>query len=138
MSKKARFALCCPMVTIFICLIVFCGCSIKAGGIDTQTHFSYPNSNVTPLGPVSSSFSKTGIIFPPSVTGADVKGLMDKALAQKAGADLVINSKIDTKYTIYPLFFFNIYTVDMTLAGTAANMEVGIQELDENLKKFGY
>ncbi len=104
------------------------------GTTGTKTHFAYPNSNVTPLGAVSSSISKSAIFLPPQINEADIKQLMDQAFSQKAGADLVINYKLDTTVTMIPLVFINFYKLEMKLDGTAAKMEVGIKEL-QALKK---
>jgi hypothetical protein len=37
-------------------------CSIKDGKLTTQSKFSFPNSNVIPIGPVTASVSSTGFI----------------------------------------------------------------------------
>ena len=42
---------------ISLCAITGCS-SINAGHFDIQNHFSYPNSNVTPLGQVKSTLTR--------------------------------------------------------------------------------
>lgn len=122
-------------ITISFCIM---GCSMKMGSFDTQTHFTYPNSNITPLGSVESSRSKTTFIIPPAISAEDVRGLISEALKKKPGADLIINYGVDTKLTIIPIPIFSIFMLDMTLSGTAVKMEVGRKELQEQLKKFDY
>jgi hypothetical protein len=106
-------------------MFAFSGCSTKFGDFAEQTHFSFPNSNVKPLGHVEASKVKWGFVIPPSLTADDVREMINEALAQKAGADLVINYKTDTKVTGIPF----VYKLTMTLSGTAVSMEVGEQEL---------
>jgi hypothetical protein len=116
---------------ISICLAMFAisGCSTKMGAIGDKSHFTYPNSNVEPLGNVSVQISKTGIIFPKSFEKEDVREMFSKALSQKAGADLLINYKLDTKFTSWVIL--PVYTTTMTIEGTAAKMTVGKKELLE-------
>ncbi len=123
------------ILVVAISLVSF-GCSTKIGGTGTQSHFSYPNSNVKPLGKVSASLSKTSWLVFPTITEADVKSLMDKALAQKSGADLLINYSIDTKVTSIP--FLMLTYMDVTIEGTAVSMDVGKQNLQELIKNYGY
>jgi hypothetical protein len=111
--------------------LVSTGCSLKLGNIGEKTHFSYPNSNIKPLGHVQASKSKRSFIIPPTLTADDVRGLMNDALSQKAGADLIINYKVDTQITVIPIPIFTIYTLELTLSGTAVSMEVGQQELEQ-------
>lgn len=123
--------------TIFIILVFFvcAGCSLTMGKFDTNTHFAYPNSNITPLGQVKVATNKSSILIPPFIAYDDVKELINKGLAQKPGADLIINYKVDTTVTSYLGLF---YTLEVTLEGTAVKMEVGKQELEEAIKKSRY
>lgn len=116
-------------ITIIITMFAFSGCSTKFGDFAEQTHFSFPNSNVKPLGHVEASKIKWGFVIPPSLTADDVREMINEVLAQKAGADLVINYKTDTKFTVIPIPIFSVYKLTMTLSGTAVSMEVGEQEL---------
>jgi len=118
--------------------LIIAGCSTKMGGYAEKTHFAYPNSNVKPLGAVDSTLSKTTFIIPPTISADDVRTLIGDALKKKPGADLIINYSTDTKLTIIPIPIFSIYTMEMTLSGTAVSMEVGRKELQDNLKKFDY
>jgi hypothetical protein len=119
-------------------LIFTAGCSAKFGSFEEKSHFAFPNSNVKPLGQVSVEKSKTSFIIPPSLDAADVRELLGQALQQKAGADLVINYKVDTKITVIPIPIFSIFTLTMSLSGTAVSMEVGEKELMETIKQVGY
>lgn len=124
---------------IFGICILFSGCSLKMGSFSEQTHFTYPNSNVKPLGYVKAALSKTSYFIPPAITNEDVTNLMNDALAQKSGADLIINYRVNTINTCYPFDVMPIFwKTDIILEGTAVNMEVGIQELQETVEKSKY
>ncbi len=121
------------IVTLFF-LSIITGCSMKAGSFDTETHFSFPNSNVTPLGQVKSTLSRWSFLASP-VEGDDALNLVNEAISQKSGADLMINYTLDTKMTMFPLF---IYKTDMVVDGTAAKMNIGEQELQNKLDIVKY
>ncbi len=126
-------------ITLAVALsFLIIGCSMKMGSYAEKTHFAYPNSNIKPLGEVSSSLSRTTFIIPPMITADDVRMLISDALKKKPGADLIINYSTDTQLTIIPIPIFSIYTMEMTLSGTAVSMEVGRKELQEQLKQFNY
>jgi len=115
-------------------LFAMAGCSVKGGQFRDETNFSFPNSNVTPLGSVKSTMSRWSFLTTP-IGEADALLLLKDAIGQKAGADLVINYTLDTKVTVFPLF---IYKTDMVLEGTAAKMEVGEQDLRSVLDQIEY
>lgn len=121
-------------IVVTLPLGVITGCAVTAGHFNTETHFSFPNSNVVPLGQVKSTMSRWSFLFP-NVTGDEALGLMKEAIAQQSGADLVINYVLDTKTTIFPPF---IYKTDMVLEGTAAKMEIGEQELRSVIEQVEY
>lgn len=104
------------------------------GGFNSETHFSFPNSNVTPLGQVKSSLSKWSIGLLP-VDSGDALNLVNEAIAQKSGANLMLNYIIDTRITIFLPF---VYKADMLVEGTAAKMEIGEQELQSILNQVQY
>ncbi len=110
------------------------GCSIKAGHFNPESHFSFPNSNVQPLGQVKATRSKWSFLFP-NVTGDDTLELMKEAISQQSDADLVVNYVLDTRTTILPIF---IYKTDMVFEGTAAKMIIGEQELRSVLEQAPY
>ncbi len=122
---------------VIVCM-VFSGCSTILGGFYEQTHFSYPNSNIKPLGHVKAALSKTSVFIPPVVTEEDIRSLLNKALAQQSEADLIINYRTNTINTVYiptlPIF----WKTDVILEGTAVSMEVGAQELQEAVEKSKY
>ncbi len=121
-------------ITVFLFLYVLAGCSLKQGSFDNQSHFSFPNSNVTPLGQVKSSLSCWGfLVFP--LESDDALNLVNEAIAQKPGADLMINYVLDTKLGGLPPLF---YKVDMTVEGTAAKMQIGEQGLGTTLDQVKY
>lgn len=122
-------------LTLIIASMFFVGCTIKQGDFAPETHFSYPNSNVKPLGQVKASIKKASFIKTPDITAEDVNKLFEDALGQKPGADLIINYKTTTTSTMYPLptpmgIIIPLYnTVQIDLEGTAASMDIGLQEL---------
>jgi len=138
MKFTNRFEKSTIMIFATLFLVFTAGCSMKFGSFNEKSHFAFPNSNVKPLGQVTAETSKTSFIIPPSLEATDVRHLLSQALKQKAGADLVINYKVDTKITVIPIPIFNIFTLTMTLSGTAVSMEVGEKELMETIKQVEY
>ena len=106
---------------------------MKGGGYGTNSHFSFPNSNVKPLGQVKSEMIKWGFLVDPTAPD-DMLVLLDKALAKKPGAELLLNYSIDTETTLFPLF----KRKKITVTGTAATMKVGSQHLKAILEKVKY
>lgn len=106
------------------------GCSTTLGSFKPATHFTYPNSNVRPLGHISISQKEGRFLFPPELSKEKILKLMNDALTQKPGADMIINYRIDTTYTTF--LFYTIQTIK--LEGTPVDMEVGEQELLEKSK----
>lgn len=111
-------------VVIFI-LVMVSSCAIRVGTVVPNSHYVYPNSNVTPLGHTYSEIKKTGIIVPPNFKAQDVDRLYNDALAKHAGADVILDYSVDTKVTSFFIFHF----LKTTLVGTAAQMEVGKQDI---------
>jgi len=111
------------------------GCSTTQGTFEPTTHFGFPNSNIQPLGHISTSISEGKFLIPPSLDKEKVLKLMNDALAQKPGADMIVNYRFDTTYTVYPFTGYPLYTVQtIKLEGTAANMQVGEKDLLEKSK----
>ena len=107
--------------------VVVTSCSITQGTVVPNTHYVYPNSNVTPLGSTSSQISKFGFFFPPTFKTKDLDKLYGDALSRHSGADLLLDCKVDSKNTSLVIFYF----MKTTLAGTAAKMEVGKQDIGQ-------
>jgi len=105
------------------------GCSTTGGHLAPQAHFVYPNSNVKILGTAKAQCSKTSVFIPPRLGLEDLKSVRDKVLSQVSGANVLVNVKEDTTWTVIPLGYFNIYMVTYKLEADAAHMEVGRQEL---------
>ncbi len=115
-------------------VVLLSGCSMTMGNYGTNSHFAFPNSNITPLGEVKASTSKLGILTFPDFDGEDVILLSQEAIKQKAGAELLLNYSVDTKVTIFPL----VTKMDITITGTAAKVQVGTQELRSFYDKVQY
>lgn len=88
--------------------------------------FAYPNSNVEPLGKVSSSMSEWSFMAPTIVDKRIYEKLKAEAVQQKGG-DMIINAKLTTKVLMIPVI--PILRTDVTLEGTAAKQTIGRQEL---------
>ena len=114
----------------FLMLVAGCvlsGCMSTNGALQPNTQFVYPNSKVREVGPVSSTRMKTGVLFfVPSFTAAEIRSAYDEALSSERGANVLVNFDEETKVTNYVLF----NTVEYTIRGQSASMEVGKQRLD--------
>ena len=113
-----------------ICLVfamgIATGCSMKFGGLEPNTQFVYPNSNVKVLGPVSASMTKIGILMLGGFfSGDDIRSVYREALAQREGANVIVNFNQDTVSTVWGLVTVNTYSI----SGDAASMEVGKKRL---------
>lgn len=103
------------------------GCTMmQSGSVVSNTNFAYPNSNVTPIGETSeSSFSLCGFLGFPITDPAEVLATtIDKAVHKRDG-DLLINARVTNTAANIAIFTF----CNTTVAGTAAKMQVGQQEL---------
>lgn len=101
-------------------------CTMKGGDLDTNNRYTFPNSNVAPLGYVSAEVTKTDFFWS---SGADREmrdQVLRAALAQKH-ADMIIDYKWTTEVTAYPLF---ITTTRLRLDGTAASADLGGQDVN--------
>ena len=111
---------------IFILILISClaGCYSKFGGLEPNSHFAYPNSNVKAIGPVKASAKKFGFIVGSSIDKQFVMKVYNEAL-KTSGGDLIIDAKFDTE----TFMFWPISVTTLTLEGTAASMVIGKQEL---------
>jgi hypothetical protein len=117
-------------------LLSFSACTYTTGSTDTEVYFTYPNSNVEPLGKVKASVSKGGF-FSVDLTEEDLIELLDEALAQQQGADNIINYTLTTELTNF--VFVPYFTVETTIEGQAVKMEVGeknVQDIINNTRHF--
>ncbi len=114
---------------LFFGVVVFLlsSCAVRVGSVIPNSHYVYPNSNVTPLGHTYSEIKKTGVIIPPAFKARDVDQLYNTALSRHSGADVIIDYSVDTKITSFFIFHF----LKTTLVGTAAKMEVGKQDIGQ-------
>ncbi len=121
-------------IFLFVIAVASAGCTMNVGGYGPNSHFAYPNSNVTPLGHVKATTSKISFIISPSFDDAEIIKLTQDALAQQSGADLLLNYNLDTKITSFVI----ITKMDITIEGTAAKMNVGTQRLKEFYDEVEY
>ena len=120
------------MRRFFILSVMFLsGCSMTAGSFNPSTHFTYPNSNVVPMGYVHVTSEEDSFFSFPTLTKEKILKLLDDALVQKPGADMITDYSIDTTYKT----FFLIYNKQtLNLEGTAVKMVVGKKELVDKSK----
>lgn len=112
------------MVLMLVLLTGLTGCFSQFGEYDANSHFAYPNSNVTALGPVQASVTKFGFVIGTEVDKAFVMEVYNEAL-KKSGGDLIIDFKFDTSTNmIWPISW-----TTLTVDGTAAKMVIGKKEL---------
>jgi len=128
---------------VVVSLAIFTGCGgggsrkqvtkSSAGSMRmAQSHFTFPNSNVTPIGTASAKASRRGSLYQfPDVQSANQEAL-DKAIESKGG-DLMLNATIDgtlTTTTDMGGGSFSIdYLYEVVVQGTVAKMEIGRQNL---------
>jgi len=116
------------VVLFALIAVIASSCATSVGSVVPSSHYVYPNSNVSPMGQTTATFSKMSILFPPKFTAQDSETLFNQALARYPGSDIVIDYKTDTKLTMFPILL-TIWKLDITVTGTAAKMEVGKQDI---------
>jgi len=92
-----------------------------------QSHFQYPNSNVTAMGHATGSATTVGMM--PSMQDADLEEQAINQALQKSGGDLLIDYHLTTDVKLIPLMFISLYQTTVSVDGTAAKMEIGKQAL---------
>lgn len=104
------------------------GCTVMHTSFPVaQSHFDYPNSNVTPLGHVKGTAQTSGLM--PVMQDADMEEkAIAQALAQKGG-DILVDYDMTTDVKMIPLLIINMYVTTLTVEGTAVKMEIGKQTL---------
>ncbi len=93
--------------------------------LKAMSHYTFPNSNVIPLGNAVGEASRVRFLFPGSPDG-DLKGdAIDRAIKSKGG-DLLIDYVEESTTTSLGLF----HVTTVRVSGTVAKMDVGRQRLD--------
>ena len=111
-----------------ILAIATCGCGGPSAVYDrAQSHFDFPNSNITPVGHVRSEVSSTSLLFPEITSPLMEQQAVREALGQKNGDILIDGLYVWTsRYIFFPL---PIYFTKLVVEGEAATMEdVGRQK----------
>lgn len=115
------------LLVTLLCLMILSSCTKTMYlGRAPQTHFSFPNANVSPLNKVTGEASAVKLLTPPMVNSAMINQAYDNALSKAAGADGLINVDIYLKQTPILILHFSKYIVE----GTAVKQEVGKQVLE--------
>ncbi len=113
---------------LLILIVALTGCTMKFGMMIPNDRFAYPNSNVEPLGRVTATVSKGSWFTPQMADKQMYEELKSQALKQKGG-DMIIDAKLTTKITMYPLLYFYYFNTELSIDGTAAKQTIGRQEL---------
>lgn len=118
------------LLTIILSLLIgLSGCSTNSVvGLDPQSHYVYPNSNITRLGHVSGKAIKSGIFMSPLFLDGDMKQLAINDALRNAGGKpetnkiqkVLINYITTEKYTDYYIF----HTLECNVEGEAVEMEI--------------
>ena len=119
------------MIRIFLlCLTILSisGCTTTyLVKIVPKSHFNYPNSNIEQLGYVTGQASESHFFAVPTVTSTLEYDALADALAEKAGADMIVNSYHVVEITNIPLL--PIQTITYKVDGTAVKMKVSDKPL---------
>lgn len=116
------------IISIFI-VPTFSGCSTKvsSSSFDDASHFSFPNSNVTPIGPASATVEGDEEEFN---SGKLLKKALQEAIDSKGGDIMIdyISKSLVENYSmcILPIQWKYYY---VTVEGTVAKMDIGKQFL---------
>lgn len=117
------------MVALVATIVMVSGCSM--GSFVTflpQSNFSYPNSNVTPIGAAKGE-SSTWSVFFPVFSDADMQQEAIEQAVKSKGGDMLIDYVGTSRITMYPLGPIYIYQTTYIAEGTVAKMEIGKQIL---------
>jgi hypothetical protein len=112
----------------FSCILILSSCSLEVGQMVANSHYVYPNSNVTALGKAYSEKSKMMILIPPNMSKKDYEQILNSAISKYPDGDILIDYGFDTKYTNYIIF----WSMKTSVSGTVASMEVGMQDVGQN------
>ncbi|MBM3301668.1 MAG: hypothetical protein FJY85_17180 [Deltaproteobacteria bacterium] len=104
------------------------GCTSKFGMLMTNDRFAYPNANIEPLGRVTATVSKSTWFAPAMVDKQMYDEVRRQALQQKGG-DMILDAKLTTTITMFPIPIINYWVTKLTVDGTAAKQTLGRQEL---------
>jgi len=110
-----------------IALLLLTACTTKMYDLHPKSHYSYPNSNIKPLGEATGEASQVTFFVPPLLSGEVARLAVESALRTKPGSDILLNYTSETKVTA--LAILPIYILSYKVRGTAASMSVGMQEL---------
>ena len=119
-------------VILLIFAPILSSCTTTAGSYTDKSHFVYPNSNVEPIGDTKATITKSSFVIPPSLNEKDVENVIDKAISNRSGADVLLDYKTNTSISNYGFGPLMYYKLEISVQGTAAEMTVGEQELDGN------
>ena len=119
-----------PVILASLSLAACTGASVYAPM--PQSAFAYPNSDLSPLGHVRASSTRTYIspfqIL--DIPGAAMQREAYLKALQGSGGDIIIDGDFTVRTTLIPLLFVTIINAEGTVEGTAAKVvQVGSRKL---------
>lgn len=110
-------------------LLTLSGCVIAStADLSPQSHFDFPNSNVTAIGPAKGEATNFRV-FVPSNVDANLEETAYQRALQQTGGDMLIDMYKTSATRMINLMYLQIYWTTLTVEGTAAKMEIGKQKL---------
>ena len=108
-----------------IAAVALCGCLQTSSSRVLSTRFAFPNSDLTPIGPVKNETTQFSVLFFPTMDKAAFDELTQGALKQDGGDTLV--DYVLTTTVIYPIL--PIYYTKYDVEGTSVRVvEIGRQQ----------
>lgn len=119
------------VVFVVVSAILLSACTSTRGSYSDRSHYVYPNSNVEPIGETQAVLEKSSVLIAPKIDRKEMDTLIDKAISKQADADILIDYKTETKRSNYGIGPIMYHKLKVTVEGTAADMKVGEQNLDD-------
>lgn len=112
-------------VVVAIAIVALAACTTEYPlGFSAQSHFTYPDSTVTPIRNVSGSASESTFNGQIQVTGQMKQEAIDSALAGTPNANVLLNYQEDVKITSIWIYFGMLDFLEYSVEGVAATAEV--------------
>lgn len=114
---------------ILMLLVAFSltGCT-QFTGYMPSSHLTYPNANVTPIGPGKATSETSCSWVPQYVTSDMQEQTLAQAIRSRNGDVLLDYASFTTNWFV-PLLYVTIYCTKYSVEGTVAKQEIGYQKL---------
>ena len=117
---------------ILVSAMLLSACSTTRGSYSDRSHYVYPNSNVEPIGQTQAVLEKSSVVLTPQIDRGEIETLIEKAISKRPDADILIDYKTNTKRSSYGIGIITYNKLQVTVEGTAADMEVGEKDLSSS------